>query len=120
MHYRRTITLATAAVFLAGTAALAACEDDLAAKANSTCFSDLSDVTSPATGVLTLTGHFFDNESIIVRDASTHTQVASGTPATDRPTFTFTSIPSGSHSFDIIASCDNGQEDLGTRVVTVQ
>lgn len=107
------------ALLLVG-AAVGGCEDSLAEKASSTCFSDLTGTTSPTTGALTLQGHFFSNESILVRDASTNALVASGTPSTDRDVFTFTGLPSGSHSYTIIASCSAGQETLGTEVVTVK
>jgi hypothetical protein len=116
----RIISWSTIAATMLVGAAIIGCEDDLAARADSKCFTILSDVTSPGPGVVTLTGHFFDSESVLIRDASTNNLLASGTPSTDRSTFTFTGIPSGSQSLDIVVSCDGGQQDMGTRVLTVK
>jgi hypothetical protein len=101
---------------------LAGCGEDLEAKAaGEDCFTSITGYTSPATGVLTFQGHFFDNESILVRDAETNAQVASGTPATDRSSFTFTGIPSGMHSYDVYVSCEQaGQVKSFSEVMTVQ
>lgn len=85
-----------------------------------TCLSTYDSYTSPTTGVLTLQGHFLSNESILVRDAATNNLVASGTPATDRTSFSFTNIPSGTHGYDIVASCDAGQETIHTGVFDIK
>lgn len=110
------VTLSMIAALGTACAILAGCSSDrMAAR----CSSEVTGATSPATGVLTLTGHFYQNESIIVRDERTSTQVASGTPASDRTSFTFTNIPSGIHTFEIIASCSDGQQDVGAETVTI-
>jgi hypothetical protein len=88
-------------------------------RSSAKCMSTVTGVSSPATGALTLRGNFYSNESIIVRDEQTNTQVASGTPASDRTSFTFTGITSGFHTFEIIASCDAGQVDIGGETVTI-
>jgi hypothetical protein len=93
------------------------CEGD---RSSARCMSTVTAATSPASGVLTLTGNFYSNESVIVRDERTNTQVASGTPATNRTSFSFVGITPGIHTFEIIASCDNGQQDIGGETVTIQ
>jgi hypothetical protein len=98
---------------------VAACQSDLEKKASSDCFSEVTDYSSPGAGILMLKGHFYHTESILVRDADTHAQVAGGTPDTDRSTFTFTGVPSGSHYYEVIASCDGGQSTLVTQTFDV-
>jgi hypothetical protein len=75
------------------------------------CKTDVSSITSPTAGVVTLNGSFYSTESVIIRDGGT--QVVSGTPASDRSSFSFVDVPSGTHSWHIIISCDQGQDDLG-------
>ena len=118
-HLRRTVQSAAVMAAALITAAISGCSDDLAQRATE-CFSDVTGYTSPAAGVLTLQGHFYTTESILVRDAATHVQVAGGTPATDRTSFTFTSMPSGSHYYEIIASCNSGQNAVLTQTFVIQ
>lgn len=119
MQQQRRYRWAAIAATVLVTASLAGCTDDLAQRA-SECFSDVSGYSSPAAGVLTLQGHFYTTESILVRDATTHAQVAGGTPATDRTSFSFVGLPSGSHSYEIIASCNSGQNTVLTQTFVVQ
>lgn len=112
----RWTALATTALV---TTSLAGCSEDLAQRA-SECFSDVSGYTSPAAGVLTLQGHFYTTESILVRDAATHVQVAGGTPATDRTSFSFINVPSGTHSYEVIASCNSGQNTVFSQTFVIQ
>ena len=83
------------------------------------CKTDITDFSSPAPGALTLKGHFYADESVIVT-SSKATQSVSGTPATDRTSFTLANLPSGEQSVHIVISCNGGQEDLGSPTVTVQ
>ncbi|HEY4320923.1 MAG TPA: hypothetical protein VGM77_07025 [Gemmatimonadales bacterium] len=82
-------------------------ESQMAKAAGEDCLTTYEGYTSPAVGVVTFTGKFYDNESVLLRDASTHALVASGTPATDRSSFTFTGIPSGTHDYEVVISCEN-------------
>jgi hypothetical protein len=84
------------------------------------CFSSLSSITSPAPNTITLHGSFYSNESLIVSLVNSPQHVASGTPASDRDTFTLTGIPSGYAVYSVTASCDQGQQSLGSAGVTVQ
>jgi hypothetical protein len=83
------------------------------------CKTDITNFTSPAPGALTMSGHFYANESVIIT-SSKSTQSVSGTPATDRTSFTLVNLPSGEQSVHVVISCDGGQEDLGSQTVTVQ
>jgi hypothetical protein len=98
-------------------AAIGGCDGE---RLSARCKSTVTGASSPGAGALTLTGQFYANESIIVRDERTSTQVASGTPASDRTSFSFTGLTAGIHTFEIIASCDNGQQDIGGETVTIQ
>lgn len=122
MQVRRSVATVYACACVAG--ALFACKNPTAAEA-ATCRSSLSRFTSPAPGVVTLTGQFYKTESILIyqfddnTSSSASTLVASGTPATDRTTFTFTGLQSGVHYLLIKASCNNGQENLDEGDFTV-
>jgi hypothetical protein len=100
----------------------AGCEDLIDATNGSgvtdQCKTDVTRITSPAVGAVTLAGQFYSSESVIIRDGTT--QIASGTPASDRTAFTFTGVPSGTHSWHVIISCDKGQDDLGALQFVVQ
>ena len=119
IQLRRPVQWTAIAAAMLVSAGVSACSDDLAQRATE-CFSDVSGYASPATGVLTLQGHFYSTESILVRDGATHTQIVGGTPATDRTSFTFTGVPSGSHYYEIIASCNSGQNAVLTQTFVVQ
>src|ERR1019366_10706135 len=116
---RRSVQWTAIVATMLVSATVSGCADDLAQRATE-CFSDVSGYASPAPGVLTLQGHFYSTESILVRDAATHTQVAGGTPASDRTSFSFTGVPSGSHSYEVIASCNSGQNTVLTQIFVVQ
>ena len=119
MPQRRTIRWTALPAAIVAMTSVSGCSEDLAQRA-SECFSDVSGYTSPAPGVLTLQGHFYTTESILVRDAGTHAQVAGGTPASDRTSFSFTGVPSGSHTYEIVASCNSGQNTVLTQTFIVQ
>lgn len=117
----RKITWKSSAAFcVALIAALSVIGCDERNSTDAQCRSTVDSYTSPATGVLTLQGHFYANESILIRNVQGNALVASGTPASDRTSFTFTNIPSGTHGYDIIASCDAGQETVTSGVYDVQ
>ena len=86
---------------------------------NSQCLSWIKDYSSPAPGYLTLTGGFYSNESILIRDSGGNL-LASGTPATDRSSFTFSGLPSGARQLTIIASCDAGQRQIDQGAYTIK
>jgi hypothetical protein len=119
MQQRRSVQCSAIVAIMLVSATVSGCSEDLAQRATE-CFSDVSGYTSPAPGVLTLQGHFYNTESILVRDFTTHAQVAGGTPASDRTSFTFTGVPSGSHSYEVIVSCNSGQNTLLTETFVVQ
>jgi hypothetical protein len=81
------------------------------------CKTDVTSITSPAAGVATLKGNFYASESVIIRDGNT--QIASGTPASDRTSFSLSGLPSGTHSWSIIISCNQGQDNLGLSTFVV-
>lgn len=92
-------------VVLAGYGVTACGESQMAKAAGEDCLTTYEGYTSPGPGVVTFTGKFYDSESVLLRDAGTHTLIASGTPATDRSSFTFTGIPSGTHDYEVVISC---------------
>ncbi|HEY4320416.1 MAG TPA: hypothetical protein VGM77_04480 [Gemmatimonadales bacterium] len=113
--------LASAALVLAALFAAGCANDDIfdgSSTLTDKCKTDVTGVSSPTTGAITLAGQFYASESVIIRDGTT--QIASGTPATDRTAFTFTSVPSGTHSWEILISCDAGQDDLGMTTFVVK
>jgi hypothetical protein len=114
------LTRPAAAVFasLSVTATVLACKDNPSGE-DAKCRSTLSTFTSPAPGVVTLTGHFYSDESIEILDLDASTVVAEGTPATDRTSFTFTGVPSGVRYYLIKVSCSAGQENLDEGDFTV-
>jgi hypothetical protein len=84
-----------------------------------TCKTDITDFSSPAPGQLRMTGHFYADESVIISSNSLP-QAVSGTPTSERTTFTLGGLPSGEQTLHIRISCNGGQEDLGSQVVTVE
>ena len=76
-------------------------------------------ITSPAPGVATLHGEFFSNETVIVQETD-GTVIASGTPDSNRNAFSFTGIPSGTHRYEIVISCDAGREEIGGFTFDIQ
>jgi hypothetical protein len=110
-------TLITAIGFAAAAVAITACHSDDNGQ-NAMCKTDVSSITSPATGVITLVGSFYSDESVIVHAGSV--SVGSATPATDRDLFSFTGVPSGIQSIDVIVSCKGGQDHIGATSVVVR
>ena len=85
------------------------------------CATDITGGSSPAPGTLTLTGDFHSDESVILSFlVNGVTKQVSGTPASDRTSFTLTGLPSGDVSVSITISCDAGRENNGTRTFTVK
>jgi hypothetical protein len=83
------------------------------------CSTSVESISSPGPGFAMLHGNFYSNETVIIQE-SDGTQIAHGTPDSDRSTFTLDGIPSGTHNYHIVVSCDAGQEDLGSFSFDVQ
>ena len=77
------------------------------------CSTSVDNVTSPGAGFAMLHGSFYDNESVIIQETD-GTVIAQGTPDSNRSTFTLGGVPSGTHRYEIVISCDAGRNDLGT------
>lgn len=82
---------------------------------------DQNSYSSPLPGALTLNGHFFANESVVLTKVVNGAQSAfgQGTPATDRTSFTLTGLPSGTHQLFIRISCGDGESIFGPFPFTV-
>jgi hypothetical protein len=104
--------------FAVGAVMAAACHTNQATGVLHMCKTDVSSITSPAPGVITLKGNFYADESVIVHAGSV--SVGTGTPATDRTSFSFVNVPSGTQSIDVIVSCDGGEDHIGATTVVVQ
>lgn len=97
---------------------LSACGND---ENDDICATDITGGSSPAPGTLTLSGDFHSNETVILSFLDNGvTKQVSGTPATDRSSFTLTGLPTGDVSVSITISCDAGRENNGTRTFTVR
>ena len=69
--------------------------------------------STPAAGTLTLTGHFYPDETVKLEyddNIGVH-RVANGTPATERSTLTFTGLPSGQFRPVVTVSCPSGLDE---------
>jgi hypothetical protein len=105
---------------LLGAVAVLGCNNnDEADGPSANCSTTVDNVTSPSSGFAMLHGSFYSNETVIIQE-SDGTEIAHGTPDSDRSTFTLSGVPSGTHRYRIIVSCDAGQEDLGTYDFVVQ
>ncbi len=113
----RHLALATTAVLT-----LHACSaKDPEADPGTTCDTEVTSTSSPTTGVLTMNGSFFSNETVILRyQDGTESRSALGTPATDRSSFSLSGIVSGTREFKLVISCDAGQDDRGFFTYTVK
>jgi hypothetical protein len=96
-------------------AALASCKEANSMGSTVSCLSQIDSAASPVAGALTFYGHFYANESLLLQTTqnSQSVTVASGTPATDRTSFTLTGLPSGTTNFFIVFSCRGGQDNRG-------
>lgn len=108
------------AAVIAGGLLLAACSSHTPTSSQAVCnthFDYESDGaagwSSPAAGVLTLTGSFYPDETVELEfvDNSGGTHHYSGTPPSARSTLTLTNIPSGTHDFIVSVSCASGHDD---------
>lgn len=86
------------------------------------CRSSLTSYSSPATGVLTLTGSFYSDETVYLTDTTQDRQdkQATVTPPSDRNSVTFASLPSGTLSYNVTFSCSEGQEDTGDHTYVIK
>ena len=116
---RRPKYLLTGLLFAITTAAVAAC-GDRPAPSKGSCNTTVTSAASPAPGVLTLTGTFSPDESVLLTyTAGGEPKTLVGTPATARTQFTFTGLPSGSVVYDLTISCASGQDERGNRTYFV-
>jgi hypothetical protein len=80
--------------------------------------------TSPAPGALTLQGHFYEDETVILGYSDPVTgnpRTVFGTPASNRTSFTLTGLPSGTRTYLITLSCgENGSHIYNSYSYTVQ
>ncbi|MEO8480047.1 MAG: hypothetical protein ABI542_10500 [Gemmatimonadota bacterium] len=75
---------------------------------------------SHAPGTLTLEGSFLASESVLLKYTENGmNKQKSLTPATDRNQVTFVGLPSGALEYDLVISCQAGQEDLGSQVYEI-
>lgn len=77
------------------------------------CRTSVDNVTSPGAGFAMLHGSFYSDESVIIQETD-GTVIAQGTPDSDRSTFTLGGVPSGTHRYEVIISCDAGRNDIGS------
>ena len=118
--YRANVASVVAAV-LAAVVLISACGGDDDSESQDICKTTITAGTSPITGALTLSGMFYSDETVILSYLDNGvTKQVSGTPATDRTSFTLTGLPSGDQSLSIIISCDAGRENNGSRLFTVK
>ena len=78
------------------------------------CKTGFTSYTSPVTGAVTFTGNFYANESVILMNQDGQMTYATGTPATDRTSFTLTGLPSGTQRYQFVVSCADGQVSITT------
>ena len=119
--FRHRVRVSSVVAAVLGAAVLvSACGSDEENNAD-ICKTEVTAASSPVTGALTLSGMFYSDETVILSylDGGITKQV-SGTPATDRTSFTLTGLPSGDKSFTVIVSCDAGRENNGSRTYTVK
>lgn len=89
---------------------------------NAVCKTRITGSSSPAPGFLTLTGQFYPDETVRLQhivNGQFQTD-ALGTPASARTSFTLNPLPSGTRTYDVVISCEGGQQDLGNMDFTVQ
>jgi hypothetical protein len=121
---RSRTVLVTSMLACVGAAMVAACAGGNGPNGAELCKTQITGYSSPAPGVLTLKGQFFADESVILQTGATYpitpVQVfGTATPASDRTALSFTNMPSGIHSYNIIISCASGREDRGDLATSV-
>jgi len=105
---------------LLGTVFIVGCGDDEEdGPSNDNCRTAVTSITSPSVGFAMLHGSFYSDESVIIQETD-GTVIAQGTPDSDRSTFTLSGVPSGTHNYQIVISCDAGRDNLGGFSFTVQ
>lgn len=115
---RSIVRTATMVMFLAIASALG-CGSDNTEEPGANCNTDVdAGVTSPAPGNATLHGQFYSDETVIIQETD-GTVISSGTPNSDRDAFTLSGVPSGTHTYEIVISCDGGRENLGSFTFTI-
>ncbi len=110
---RSILRAGTLVIFLGIAVTLGCHSGDTTNNNSAVCQTAVDDISSPAAGVATLHGSFFSDETVIIQE-SDGTEISHGTPDTDRNAFSFGGIPSGTHSYHIIISCNSGRDDLGS------
>jgi hypothetical protein len=81
------------------------------------CNTEVTGIGSTGVGEALLRGHFYSNESVIIQNGST--QIAVYTPDASAQQIIVPNVPSGTHSWHIIISCDAGRDDLGALTFVV-
>jgi hypothetical protein len=107
----KTLFVRLGAVVVLVSAISCSTDEEDTALTSSNCETHYTNYSSPAAGVLTLTGNFFASETVLIQThaaAGSRMTVANGTPATDRTSFTFTNMPSGTHEYFLVVSCEAG------------
>jgi hypothetical protein len=119
-NQNRSLPVLSLAFFAMAFAAACNSDDSNGASAD-ICQTTVTGTTSPTTGALTLNGQFYANETVILQYSDgNQTKSATGTPATDRSSFTLTGLPSGDKTYTLIISCAGGQENNGSHLYTVK
>lgn len=109
---------ATMVMFLALATTVGCGSDNSEDPGGANCNTDVTSITSPAAGFATLHGDFFSNESVIIQETD-GTVISSGTPSSNRNAFTLDGVPSGTHTYEIVISCDAGRDNLGSFTFTI-
>lgn len=75
---------------------------------------------TPGPGQLSVGGTFYDSESILIKyNTGATDRVVSGEVNESRDRVTFSDLPSGSLGFVLLVSCDHGQFEITSGVVTI-
>lgn len=116
----------TFAALAAMAATATACKKDSDDSGDDVCSSEIDeDYESPSTGTVTLHGSFPQGESVTLQyedDSHTIRMFHPSSYSPDRKSATFTGMPSGTHGFDVIATCDEALsgEYRGPKSLTIK
>jgi hypothetical protein len=93
--------------------------NDEAEDPSGNCSTTVDSITSPGAGFAMLHGSFYSDETVIIQETD-GTVISQGTPDSNRSTFTLSGVPSGTHRYQIVVSCDSGRDNLGSFDFVVQ
>ncbi|MEO6209965.1 MAG: hypothetical protein ABIQ10_07570 [Gemmatimonadaceae bacterium] len=108
---RSIVRTATIVTFL-GLATVLGCGGDSPDPGGGNRATEVDSITYPSSGCAQLHGSFFSTETVLIKETD-GTLISQGTPDSDRNAFTLSTIPTGTHSYEIFVSCDSGPESLG-------